>query len=169
MDGLAIYAALLSTLLAIVQIISFVRELRREKRQVKVFGELVVSKERAEFTRFEVDWAVVSVVNIGHRLVTIVAMGFAMDGEGFIVRTRANSNLGSMQPKELSDGQMTAQAFWGDEIEMNFQSFTPDELVKVQAYARDAEGNEYFSKIPDTWVQRIQEQKVKQVEKKEET
>jgi hypothetical protein len=153
-DPLALYAAVIGTLSLILSIILAIRVLFTDIRRVRV-NCWIATEEHMGGPIIEIEWVVVEAVNIGHRPVTIVAMGFVKGKEDFIVETEAESAFGSFEPTTLTDGQTVRSGFWIDEIEMSMRILKPNELHEIQAYARDAGGNEYHSDLPNEWIERI--------------
>jgi hypothetical protein len=117
--GLAIYGALLSTLLGI-------RELRKERRQILIF------LEHGEFR----DLYSILITNIGHRSITLIDISMTLNGEDVprgLLREMANPF-----PATLSDGQYIqiplSQLLSGEIYEAK-------EKAKITVY--DSENREY--------------------------
>ena len=131
--AIAIYGAFISTILG-------VKELRRERRSIKIMLQHVYPQE----------WATVVVVNNGFRPVTIESIGLSIQGEdpkyknhyenipfeGLIAsdETRGNFPL----PCKLDDGE-SVEIFLSDLI----RDEVFGEQRKAKIYITDAEGNVY--------------------------
>jgi hypothetical protein len=117
-----------------------IRELRREKRQVRVYLDYVAWYEVHEIT----------VVNVGQRPVTIVSVGAHLQPwdkgkvglfEGRPFEPDADPDLNQpVLPARLGDGEKITFA-----MPQHFHDLVTSGEHEAFAYARDAEGNTYAS------------------------
>jgi len=117
-----------------------IRELRREKRQVRVYLDYVAWYEVHEIT----------VVNVGQRPVTIVSVGAHLQPideskvglfEGRPFEPDPNPDLKQpVLPARLGDGEKLTFV-----MSQDFHELVTSGEHEVFAYARDAEGNTYGS------------------------
>ena len=124
---LAIYGALLSTLVLLWDILKYYRD--KPSLRVKTNHRMLVSPLQSEF-KIGID-----IINDGKRPITIVASGFDLDvpKSQENVATVYDVNL----PKELHEGQSHTSFVNPDAID-------PNKIL--YAWARDATGREYRSK-----------------------
>jgi len=133
----AIYGALLSTLLALMQI-------RKERRQVRVTSNIALG------TRFKGDvceFLAITAVNVGHRPVTLVAAGLYMTKGLQFTQIESKAGPPSL-PKKLNDGEQVSIYFDLPEMEKALKQQKPGVLF-TSAFVRDAEGNTYKCGLPD--------------------
>ena len=131
---LALYGAIVSTVLAI-------RELSRDKRRLRVTCRIALTPSPSggvwEFVK-------VNAVNIGHRPIQVKMAELRMsNGDLF---TQVWSNLGPLPlPRKLEDGESVSVFFDYGEVE---RAGRERKVTFVEAVVQDAEGNEYTSRVP---------------------
>ena len=135
---IAAYAAILSTILGIVQF-------RRERRAVKVTCRLAVSALPDGQT---VELVSIEAVNTGHRPVELHMAGLLMsNGHSFV---QAASRVGRIPlPRKLTDGESVSILLDLDKARLAIRDADIQGLRYMSAFVRDAEGHEYHSGIPD--------------------
>lgn len=129
---LALYGAVLSSYLAY-------REIRKERRQIKMILQYVAFREIAQLI----------VVNCGHRPITITDIAAAVsrkdsDGREFPEGVPSNTLFNTATPeipKLLSDGQTVIYELGPALSGLVMESFLKDVKVYISLY--DAEGNVY--------------------------
>jgi len=132
---LAVYGAILSSLLAIVQLIRWIQDFRKERRQVRVFLEYVAWYEHAQIV----------ITNSGHRPVTITEVGIAIphkleDRRIIWEDVPRNSLLRGMEepfPTTLKDGDALILPLSDVVSGYVYPS------MRVQVSVFDSEGNRY--------------------------
>jgi len=132
---LALYGAILSSLLAIVQIVRWIQDVRKERRQVSVFLEYVAWYEHAQIV----------IANSGHRPVTISEIGVAIphkmeDGKILWEDVPRNSLLREAEepfPTTLKDGDALVVPLSDVVSGYVYPS------MRVQVSVFDSEGNRY--------------------------
>lgn len=135
---IAIYGALLSTVIA-------VREVMKDKRRVKVvcryaFAFPPGSKDAWKFIS-------ISVINIGHRPIQIKQAGILLSDGNSV--TQLESKVGKIPlPKKLEDGESLEIMFDADKIEQALKDHDNKKAKFTKAYVSDAEGNQYTARLP---------------------
>jgi len=123
---LAVYGAILATVVLLWDVVKYVRD--RPGLMVKVDHHVLVGPQLSEHK------IGIYMVNTGKRPLTVVASGFRLS-------TQAEENIATVMdptlPKELAEGQSHTTYANPNEIEVNKILF---------AWARDATGREYRSK-----------------------
>jgi len=135
---LAVYGAVLSTILAI-------RELRKDKRKVsvtcKIWGIVIGGN---------VTWKLIKVtaVNSGHRPIVIESVGLNISGHKLIdLKPKSES---AHLPKQIGDGEPISILFDYAEVEKVFRKLEkPSNFACKLAFVCDAEGTEYKSGKPE--------------------
>ena len=134
---IAIYGALLSTIIAI-------REITKDKRQVKI-----VCRYALAFPPGDETWKFISidVVNTGHRPIQINQAGILLsDGSSF---TQLVSKVGKIPlPKKLEDGESFEVMFDADKVEQAIKNHENKNVKFTKAFVSDAEGNRYTARLP---------------------
>ncbi len=135
---LAVYGALLSTVIA-------VREFTKDKRRVKVECRYAMAFPPGSDKTW--NFISISVVNTGHRPIQISHAGILLnDGNSF---TQLESKAGKIpSPKKLEDGEALEIMFDVDKIELALKNHDNKKAKFTRAYVSDAEGNKYTSKLP---------------------
>ena len=133
----ALYAAILSTVLA-------VREIRKDKRQIRVTCRMALATAP---TRDIWDLVEIHAVNVGHRPVQITSAWLSMsNGYQF---TQLRSNMGPIPlPKKIDDSDSVSIYFDYPEVEKALREQKKPNVVFTSAFVRDAGGNVYKSKLP---------------------
>lgn len=130
---IAAYGAVLSTILA-------VRELMQNARRIRVYCKIAVA---APTPGIRWDFVVIEAINKGPRPVTITAAGLRMDN-GYFFSQVAN-NLGpNPLPTKLEFGNVVEFRFDLPEIR---KTMKPERFLTA-AFVRDAEGKEWTSQLP---------------------
>jgi len=134
---IAIYGALLSTIIAI-------REVTKDKRRVKVTCMVALSPISSGET-----WEFISVdaVNIGHRPIQIKSAGLIMSDKKFFTQL-ANKAGRNQLPKKLEDGESVTFMFDVEKIIDTLNHPDRENVKYIKACVVDAEGNKYTSRLP---------------------
>jgi hypothetical protein len=135
---LAIYGAVLSTILAI-------REIRKDERKILVRCNLVLSTIHLDEVRQHIK---ISAVNVGHRPVELVSTGLYLSNK-LVFTPMPGGTMNVPLPKKLNDGDsvdilidlLKAQKALEEQRAVNHK------VIPKFAFVRDAEGNEYKTKI----------------------
>lgn len=133
----ALYGAMLSTILAL-------REFKREKRQIRVTCRMTLG---SALTGDVLEFVQIHVVNTGHRPIQITSAALELsDGNQFIQLT---SKLGPLSlPKKIDDHESVSVYFDYPDVEKALKEREDPDVIYTSAVVRDAEGNEYRSKLP---------------------
>lgn len=134
----ALYGAVPSTVLG-------VRELRRDRRQVRVACKMALAPNPVGSGVWE--FVSVEAVNDGYRPVEVKMAGLLMSSGEFFTQLR--SNMGPLPlPKKLEDGDSIAVHFDYSEVEKALRERSSEGVVFTKAVVRDAAGREYTTGLP---------------------
>ncbi len=146
---IAIYGAIISTLLAIREIVSFVNDLRKDKRRLQVsieYGQGAKTKKKSG------SFLHINITNIGNRPVTIIGVGFFSSGS--IERTYADKDVFRpiKLPVKLEDGDRLDFTFdWKvlQQVLDKQTSIISDGLTSTiaEVFVEDSEGKFYTARI----------------------
>jgi len=133
--GIAIWGALLSTILAI-------RNIQKDKRQIRVSCRLIEQTISQDGTPYNLIVGI-KAVNAGHRDVRLEYAGLiTKNGKYYVSDTKK-------LPVTLRDGDAVTIGIKLDDAETRLREISPSELY-VWAYVKDTEGNFFrTSHLPD--------------------
>ena len=143
---IAVYAAIVSSMLALVQIVSTVRGQTRRLRLTCCPGIAVDGSGRLRD-----DLILIKAVNAGRRPITIVGSGFILS-DGRQVIDLDNQGWSSDLPKTVNDGEMADFRF--PMSALTHRLVTERHRLGVTnlnlryAFVRDAEGHDHRTKVP---------------------
>jgi hypothetical protein len=134
---IALYGAVLSTVLAL-------KELRKDKRQVKVTCRMALAPSPVGDV-----WEFISVeaVNTGHRPVEITMAGLLMKNGDLFTQVVSKAGRNPL-PKKIEDGERVTVLFDYPELKKALGEQRDPENRLTKAVVHDAEGNKYTSKLP---------------------
>lgn len=134
---LALYGAVLSTVLGI-------RELRKDRRQIRVTCRMALTPSPTGGV-----WEFVSVeaVNTGHRPVEITMAGLLMKNGNLFTQVRSNAGPLPL-PKKLEDGERVSVLFDYAEVKTALSEQTDSKNRYIKAIVRDAIGKKYTARLP---------------------
>jgi hypothetical protein len=138
---IAAYGAVLGTVATGISVVLALKELRKEKRSVRVTCSMALVPPPAGDV-----WEFVSVkaVNTGHRPVQITSAGLFMNDGNLFFQVRSNMGVLPL-PKKLEDGDSVQIFFDYSEVE---KAAKQHKTVFTRALVCDAEGKEYSTKMP---------------------
>lgn len=146
---LAIYGAVISTLLFVRHIIVFIKDSRKDKRQVRILCNPGFVSIPPAFLGQEatlIDLITITAVNVGHRPIELKYAGLNLnDGRRY---TQLETEVGAFPlPKILGDGESIEIHF---ELERMTKALNEkgNGSFYTSAYVQDAEGNIFKTNLP---------------------
>lgn len=138
---LAIWGAVLSTILGILEVIKFLQGLLKNRRRLKVSFHPEISASPYGEPKM---YLRIYVVNIGYRPIELITAGLVFQS-GILFEQTENYNGKDNLPKKLEDGEPYSFLLdYSIALEVARKSKEDLKLVFIQ----DSEGKKYTSKIP---------------------
>lgn len=135
---LAFYGALLSTVLA-------VRELTKDRRQVKITCNYALALPPG--SNKTLSFISITVVNTGHRPIQIKQAGILLSNGSSIIQLENRLGVISL-PKKLEDGESLSIMFDEDKIDKEIKKQRSNNIRLKKVFVSDVEGNIYTIRLP---------------------